>query len=98
MAQPFSYRSAAFGISEREDGRSHNLAGFQIAVSLNGVFQRIALADIHLDTAFGHMGEQFVGQLCTLRGVGDVMRRCRTRQEERALACQSLWVEWRNGA
>src|SRR5437868_545298 len=76
--------------SEGEDRCAHGLAGFEIAVRLGGLRQRVALLDVDAKAAGRHMVEKLRQQRLLFHGVGDVVRQCRTREEQRALARQDL--------
>src|SRR5262245_25588861 len=55
--------------SEHEDRRPGGLAGFQVAMGLHCVFQRVVLVDLDADAAVADVVEQLADQLCLFRRI-----------------------------
>src|SRR5574343_643347 len=84
--------------SNHKNGRPGGLAGFQVAVGLNGVGQGVALVDLDADAAGGDVAKHLGRQFGFFNRVGDVVGQGGAGQVQRALAGQDVRVERGYGA
>src|SRR4051812_34602081 len=86
------------GRLQAEDGGPDAAAGFQVAVSRDGVVEGVALVDLDGDPAGGDVVEELTGQRGALPVVGDVVGQGGAGDEQRSLDRQLHRVDRRDGS
>src|SRR5215831_6535586 len=82
---------------DHEDRGTRGLARLEVPVRLRGVLERVTLVDLDPYPTCGHVAEDLAGQRVLLDRVGDVVRQCRARDEQRALQRELERVDGRGG-
>src|SRR5262245_42365211 len=79
-----------------KDRRSGGPPRFEIAMGLNGVVEFVGLVDLDPDASGRDVVEQLAGEFGPLGGVGDIVRKGRPGDVERALDGKLKGVDGRN--